>query len=117
MQYSELVVGQEKKRDFFTYHERTVGVAVFLGFWTLVVPVLVLLSLLIGSSWMVVLGLHPHEVLWGWLSSKTLTRNGTIWSLAPWIGPYFLIIASVFIIHQAIEGLWAAFRAFKQALS
>jgi hypothetical protein len=88
------------------------GLVLLLGPTTLIA-----LALIIATIWMIVLGMHPHAPLWGWLSTTKKAQDGhTIWS--PGLAPILYVwgVVNAYLLYQLCEILAGLFRSFRRAL-
>lgn len=81
------------------------------------VPVLVCAPLLFLTAWVVVLGGHPHVMLWGWLSDTHVNEITGAKHLSPatWLAAYPLCVASVYIVYQLCELAAWGFMSIREA--
>jgi hypothetical protein len=105
-------------------HEDRQFAALFIGAVFLFgVPVIIFGPMLLVSAWMAILGLHPHRLLWAWVSSQTpeidpKTKDHYLrWDVANWCWAYPLFVLTAYLIYQICEGVWFCGSESYKALS
>lgn len=96
--FSEAVM-EHGRRRWPDLGDRHIGVALFLGAWLIAVP--------------------PSVC---WLSSHPVVHDSRgrpyhVWAIAGWVGAYFIMVASAYLVYWFGEGMWGAFKCFRKALS